>query len=326
MQSLWKVVFALLIQVWLADEVPPEFINIYTEHFIMMIYKINIILIIIVFIQLFNADASDILCTSFISNYWQILSINTKTKDAKVLTKSKYDKLTPCWSFDCSCIYYSTNSGEIFKMNAQTGRSTPIDLPSKYNAEPDLSKDCKTLVYTSYTNPKDFKSELWLLWFDKDHSYYSQKIYAPSGLKTFPCWDESSKNVCYSKLISMNQNGAQENICLFNINSNEEKTIIADGFDNIHPQWSPDGSYLAWSSNKSGNFDIYLWYPNIHKSEQLTKDPSMDTKPVWSSDNKKIAFVSARTGQKQIFLIDIKTRKEKQITFNHSSKDPSWGN
>ena len=62
------------------------------------------------------------------------------------------------------------------------------------------------------------------------------------------------------------------------------------------PSWSPDGRSVAYSSNQSGNFDIWVQPLGDGRAVQVTKDPAHDWQPVWSPDGKNIAFRSERDG------------------------------
>jgi serine/threonine protein kinase len=62
------------------------------------------------------------------------------------------------------------------------------------------------------------------------------------------------------------------------------------------PSWSPDGRSIAYSSNQSGNFDIWVQPLGEGRAVQVTTDPANDWQPVWSPDGKSIAFRSERDG------------------------------
>src|SRR3954470_2239333 len=58
------------------------------------------------------------------------------------------------------------------------------------------------------------------------------------------------------------------------------------------PQWSPDGSRLAFASDRSDKRQLYLIDPRGGEAEQLT---TLDESPSgfrWSPDGKQIAFTS----------------------------------
>ena len=63
------------------------------------------------------------------------------------------------------------------------------------------------------------------------------------------------------------------------------------------PTFSPDGRFIAYSSDKSGNFDIWVRRPmGGGDAVQITKDPAHDWQPDWSPDGNLIAFRSERGG------------------------------
>ena len=62
----------------------------------------------------------------------------------------------------------------------------------------------------------------------------------------------------------------------------------------MHPAVSPDGRWLAFASDRSGNLDIWIKpYPR-GPAVQVTTHQSEDTEPVWSPDGKSLVFVSKR--------------------------------
>jgi Tol biopolymer transport system component/DNA-binding winged helix-turn-helix (wHTH) protein len=61
------------------------------------------------------------------------------------------------------------------------------------------------------------------------------------------------------------------------------------------PTVSPDGTLIAYASNQSGNFDIWVRPLAGGEAYQLTNDPADDTQPDWSPDGKWIAFRSERS-------------------------------
>ena len=63
-----------------------------------------------------------------------------------------------------------------------------------------------------------------------------------------------------------------------------------DGFYEDHPVWSPDSKKLAFSSNRTGNFDIFLVDVNGGTPVQLTFDSSNETPEAFSNDGEFVYF------------------------------------
>ncbi|HUU39017.1 MAG TPA: protein kinase [Candidatus Desulfaltia sp.] len=88
---------------------------------------------------------------------------------------------------------------------------------------------------------------------------------------------------------------------------------------------SPDGKWLAYDSNLSGNQDIYKIPVGGGEPEQLTDDPSDDFLPAWSPDGQEIAFYSFRKGNRDLFLMAADGGKVRQLTEDPAQERyPDW--
>jgi serine/threonine protein kinase len=63
------------------------------------------------------------------------------------------------------------------------------------------------------------------------------------------------------------------------------------------PTWSPDGSLLAFASNRNGNFDIYVRRLEGGQEVNVTNNASENFQPAFSPDGNSIAFVSTRASR-----------------------------
>jgi dipeptidyl aminopeptidase/acylaminoacyl peptidase len=68
------------------------------------------------------------------------------------------------------------------------------------------------------------------------------------------------------------------------------------------PEWSPDGEWIAFSSDRSGNWDIWVTSATGDRTLQVTTDPADDVHPSWSGDSKTLAFASDRGGTAGVWL------------------------
>ena len=62
----------------------------------------------------------------------------------------------------------------------------------------------------------------------------------------------------------------------------------------IYPRFSPDGNWIAFSSDRDGNYDIYVVAAAGGKPRQLTFHTADDTAVGWTPDGKHILFSSIR--------------------------------
>ena len=84
-----------------------------------------------------------------------------------------------------------------------------------------------------------------------------------------------------------------------------QRTLTRITFDDglqIGATWSPDGRYLAYSSDRGGKFDIWVQQVSGGDPIQITKGPGQNWEPDWSPDGKYIAYRSEE-GDGGIYIV-----------------------
>lgn len=80
------------------------------------------------------------------------------------------------------------------------------------------------------------------------------------------------------------------------------------GIAERYPVWSPDGKTIAWWSDKSGEYE--LWLATAGKEDQAKQithyGPGFRYRPYWSPNSKQIAFIDQEL---KIWVLDIATGK-----------------
>ncbi len=79
------------------------------------------------------------------------------------------------------------------------------------------------------------------------------------------------------------------------------------------PTWSPDGRFIAYSSDRGGNFDIWVQQVSGGDAHQVTKSPAHDWQPDWSPDGNSLVFRSEREGG-GLFVVPVLGGHERKIS------------
>ncbi len=134
----------------------------------------------------------------------------------------------------------------------------------------------------------------------------------------FACAMALSLSAGPKQTMLMNRLGpSQMTLYIANADGSGERPLFAiPGFD-YNPAFSPDGKWIAFTSerNGSGEADLYRVHVDGSGLERLTDDPALDDQAAFSPDGNQIAFVSTRGAHNaSIWILDLKTRKARNLT------------
>jgi Tol biopolymer transport system component len=94
-------------------------------------------------------------------------------------------------------------------------------------------------------------------------------------------------------------------------------------FFQIDPAWAPDATRIAFSSKRSGSFDLYTMRRDGRGSRRITSTTENDAHPTWSPDGRSIAF--ARSGPGRIYVVNPDGTGARRLTDDTAEEaDPSW--
>jgi eukaryotic-like serine/threonine-protein kinase len=94
------------------------------------------------------------------------------------------------------------------------------------------------------------------------------------------------------------------------------EAVIGTTREDSRGAWSPDGSMVAFNSDRAGDMNIWLFTIADSNTRQLTAGQGGDFQPNWSPDQKKIAFFSSRSGSPNLWELQIASGSLRRVTSN----------
>jgi tricorn protease len=92
------------------------------------------------------------------------------------------------------------------------------------------------------------------------------------------------------------------------------------------PVWSPDGKWIAWFSDETGEYQLHLRSVNGSEVKKISIEaqPSFYNEPVWSPDSKKLAFTDKRLA---VWYVDIEKAASARLDADYrggENDSPAW--
>ena len=136
-----------------------------------------------------------------------------------------------------------------------------------------------------------------------------------------PRWSPDGERIVYRAI----SGGSNHDIYVMNADGSGKTRLTTDPNWDWAPAWSPDGTQIAFISNREGQGEIYIMTSSGENPVNITRDPSADWDPVWSPDGGKIAFPSNRSGTFQIWVMNTDGTELQQLTsLPGEAWVPSW--
>lgn len=252
--------------------------------------------------------------------YWQVWIMDPDGRNQKQITASPSDKREPDFLNDGSQITFRTSNSELFIADADGKNETQLLQEYGTITNPSFSPDGKSIIFVRFeARPGDI-SDIWKLDLETRKSTILTQDHQP---KYQPRYSSDGKKIVFVKA----GGGTKDyHIWMMDADGGNQKELTRSGAFDTHPEFSPEGIEVAFSSNRNaGVFDIYQLNVATGKELRLTEYDGLDAHSSYSPDGGRLVFVSDQSGSQQLWVMDKDGKGRRQVTFDsNEAADPRW--
>jgi Tol biopolymer transport system component len=194
--------------------------------------------------------------------------------------------------------FYATDSGgrfQVFTGYLPKVKSQQWEVRSAGDANwPNLSANGRLLLYSAVNGQGVYD-----IWMHDMQDGSDKKLTEGQRARWNPDGEKSNEFV-YTR-----EDSGVWNIWRFDVVTGSKEKLNQGSQDHFDAAFSPDGKFIAFTSNSSGSSDIGVMDAKTLTTIQVTTHGAIDCQPEWTKDGKSILFTSNRGTSWDIYRVSM---------------------
>jgi Tol biopolymer transport system component len=244
--------------------------------------------------------------------------MNADGSDVEALTEDQFRSVGPVWSPDGTLILYVSNNEEEWEdvwviRPDGTGRRNVTNTPAVNESHPHWGPESQGIIFNATTDVTvDGNEEVYEMSPDGSNL---QKRTNYDGWDTYPSVSPDGTRILWRRVLTTGESwreGWNSEIFVMNRDGTEIRNLSGHPSFDGYPTWSPDGTQMVFSSDRSGTYQLYVMNADGSDVQRLIESSGEDVRPCWSPDGTKIAFNRDAEGSIEILVVHLRDALDAQ--------------
>ncbi|HSB66931.1 MAG TPA: hypothetical protein VLD65_10150 [Anaerolineales bacterium] len=228
-------------------------------------------------------------------------------------------------------VFYSERDGdaEIYLMNVDGSDQRPLTDNAADDFSPSWSPDGRRIIFESDRDDPHqracFPNCNYNLYVMNADGSEQQQLTSLPGAEWHADWSPDGKSLLFTAgSIGFTKAG----IYRLALAGGDPQPILVDQFTNTDADWSPDGAQICFSSNRDGDFDIYVMKADGSEIRKVIDTGMNDYFPDWSPDGSQITFFGTEWPRVRQDIFTVYTDGSSLVNLTNTpqvvDEDPKW--
>ncbi len=198
--------------------------------------------------------------------------------------------LNASWSFDGSRIVFSRD-GTLWLLTPGDAPQPLLEDEPVEGSEPAWMPDGDRILFTS---SRSGNSDLWEI---DTVSGSLRQITTSPGEDITPALSRDGR-------IAYTEASHEQHLYVVSLEDLSHERLTSHTGSNESARISPDGTRIAYETDRTGNYEIWVIDRATDSETRLASHPASDNSPSWSPDGKQVAFLSEREGEPALWVVN----------------------
>jgi TolB protein len=258
----------------------------------------------------------------------EIHSVRPNGSGLRRLTEGPGFTACPTYSRDGTEIVFCSNrSGafEIWKMRQNGTRQQQVTHVGGFLIFPDLSPDGRTIAFTG-TRPGDVSDHIFIIRADGSGAITALTTES-DGNSDYPVFSPDGRHIAFiSQRRGPCDSSGTPQVWVMQVDGSRPRQLTCDlSVKDQVPDWSPDGTRIAFESGSSPAGRIFVMNADGSNQRKLTTGPGDDFGTAWSPDGDQIAFVrDFGQGNRSVYVMRADGQGQHAVHPAGSQLVPAW--